>query len=93
MDFLLQIKEESSMDNLCPVCNGFVELRATCTNCNHPMDDRGKLEDYYGPYSPYEENDLITATGGSGSTCYHVAFCPKCESAKPKGVEIIALEN
>ena len=56
--------------NDCPVCNGFYNLELACP-CGSALEDMGRLADFIGPYSPYQ--DLVTA-----SDCVHLYYCPAC---------------
>ncbi|WP_084024307.1 hypothetical protein [Vulcanibacillus modesticaldus] len=70
------------MPYLCPVCNGLSALQATCQYCHHPLEDYGRIEQLFGPYSPYQEiSDLKMTNGFIDSTihlCIHVTYCPMC---------------
>ncbi|WP_421617498.1 hypothetical protein ACAF76_003790 [Brevibacillus sp. TJ4] len=72
------------MNDICPVCNGFSSLRAACTTCSGPLEDGGRLYDYYGDYSPYREIDDAKLTNGYPDLrlhqCLHLCWCPACES-------------
>jgi hypothetical protein len=69
------------MTLLCPVCNGFYRLKLTC-RCGSPLRDQGRLADFAGPYSPYEEGreGLVAGDSGPGETqgCVHLLSCPGC---------------
>ena len=43
----------------CPVCNGLLSIGEVCNKCSGVMEDMGRIEDFYNPYSPYEEQDGI----------------------------------
>lgn len=66
----------------CPVCNGFITLSKTCPKCGDELlEDRGTLEDYYGPYSPYDVQELyesVTESGNRECNCIHLMSCPAC---------------
>lgn len=71
------------MSYLCPVCNGFEELRLCCKECQGMMDDQGRLSDYYGPYSPYRPIDDLKLTNGfeddfQSHVCLHWVQCQGC---------------
>jgi hypothetical protein len=61
----------------CPLCNGLIKVELKCLNCNGLMEDAGSLEDYYGPYSPYEEISTELAHSHEES-CVHLMACPVC---------------
>lgn len=79
------------MQRICPVCNGLNELAATCPVCRATLDDCGPLEDYYGPYSPYEENELVAAQGDSvyEGFCRHLTRCSSCGHETRVAVPVI----
>lgn len=70
------------MATLCPICNGLTSLQASCEHCGSPIEDNGRLNDLYGPYSPYREIDHLKLTNGysdlAHQQCIHVAYCPNC---------------
>ncbi|MFZ5944121.1 MAG: hypothetical protein ACOYVD_08425 [Bacillota bacterium] len=66
----------------CPVCNGFVSIGEICDNCEQVMDDLGRIEDYYAPYSPYEEQDDIPILQESDDNCIHLFNCGGCDHEK-----------
>jgi len=78
------------MEYGCPLCNGFVEAEEYCLWCGHLMTDTGKMENYYGPYSPYDNMDQYEPPycWGSADTesCVHFFSCPVCGSDKKIGV-------
>jgi len=39
------------------------------------MIDGGALEDYFGPYSPYMDHELLES---SDRFCTHLLYCPEC---------------
>lgn len=66
---------------ICPLCNGLQEFRIECVFCGGKAEDKGPMEDYYGPYSPYEDTTVIRASISSQDEeqwCWHGAFCPHC---------------
>lgn len=70
------------MSYLCPVCNGLQEWGPVCPSCGGTADDKGRLNDYFGPYSPYQPIEEIAMINGmidaAEHRCTHVAFCPSC---------------
>lgn len=70
------------MSNICPVCNGLMYLKAYCNNCNHSLDDYGRIDQIWEPYSPYREIDDIKLTNGfddyATHQCIHLTNCPAC---------------
>ncbi len=70
------------MGYICSVCNGLTTLHAACSNCNHPLDDYGRIDDLWGAYSPYQELEDLKMTNGFEDSrkhqCVHIATCPIC---------------
>jgi len=71
------------MPYLCPICNGLTTLKATCPFCHHLLDDHGRLDDVWEPYSPYREYDDLKLTNSypddyTHHQCVHIASCPHC---------------
>lgn len=66
----------------CPVCNGFLTIGERCDNCKEILEDLGPKEDYYNPYSPYEEQDGILMLQEGEHNCIHRFFCCNCKSEK-----------
>jgi hypothetical protein len=63
----------------CPVCNGFLSIGEVCKKCSSVMEDMGRIEDFYNPYSPYEELDLIPCLQELPGNCIHLFSCTSCE--------------
>ncbi|MDN5322306.1 MAG: hypothetical protein PWQ67_760 [Clostridia bacterium] len=66
----------------CPVCNGLMSMDELCDNCDQVMEDLGRIEDFYAPYSPYEEQDDIPILLESRNNCIHLYTCLECDSDK-----------
>ncbi len=70
------------MEYGCPVCNGLTIITQLCSCCGRVMGDSGILENYYGPYSPYDNMDLYEPPAGRNPanvlTCIHLFSCPNC---------------
>ncbi len=64
----------------CPVCNGLERLECECEGCREPvaMDDLGPVDNYYGPYSPYEEFSDELTSKRENEPCMHLCRCPEC---------------
>lgn len=79
------------MNTLCPVCNGFQNIASTCTHCGFPLQDTGRLADFYGNYSPYQEIDASKRDNGfpdlSLHLCMHVTWCSLCQTEQIIGVD------
>lgn len=71
------------MNHFCPVCNSFEPLQTACPQCGRPLDDAGRLYDYYGDYSPYREIDDSKMDNGYPDRqlhiCLHLCWCPACK--------------
>lgn len=66
----------------CPVCNGIIVPERLCPDCGEKMKDTGKIEDYYGPYSPYDNEDLYENPElwelAEEGQCVHLYSCQEC---------------
>ncbi|MGI6555410.1 MAG: hypothetical protein ACOX2P_08740 [Bacillota bacterium] len=81
------------MQRICPVCNGIVALAVSCPDCGKYMEDLGHVSDYFGPYSPYEENfwpasnsQVLRSVSGN---CVHFLQCPQCQRCTSRWVSKI----
>lgn len=77
---------------ICPACNGLTTLQTACPFCGESMLDQGSVSEYYGPYSPYVEEDTLTLLNlwtpkdleqsSEGEDCpipcIHLLACPRC---------------
>jgi len=83
------------MQQICPVCNGMVTLNVPCSDCGKNMEDQGHASDYFGPYSPYEEDmwPRLTgqAAGVSSFKCVHFLQCPLCCKQSSRSVSKIVI--
>ncbi|GAW91795.1 hypothetical protein TherJR_2181 [Calderihabitans maritimus] len=78
----------------CPLCNGLKQFYFPCPQCSRPMEDRGALENFFGPYSPYETHPLFFSSTFSEKTnlyCVHLFACPGC--GKDKRIKIRRIEK
>lgn len=70
------------MSHMCLYCNGMLALDSMCPQCDKPMADGGRLEDYSGPYSPYRPIDDLKLTNGYPDLalrlCIHQTYCGSC---------------
>lgn len=64
------------LDKACPLCNGMEEIKGTCPRCSTQWEDGGTVDDYIGPYSPYEAQ--LVASTGTKEECVHLLYCPVC---------------
>jgi len=75
--------------HVCPLCNGITShMLFQCPNCLNPAVDSGKLEDYYGPYSPYNPVEDANETlpihikdRSSRRLCVHILYCEHCNTS------------
>ncbi|MDF2039125.1 hypothetical protein LIT38_06620 [Bacillus sp. CMF12] len=68
---------------ICPVCNGFEKLEATCSSCGSSMEDSGRVMDFYDDYSAYMPIDQMKMEDGypqdyQREECPHLLKCPSC---------------
>lgn len=77
----------------CPLCNGIEEVEASCPTCGTALEDGGPLENYFGPYSPYEEVEYqLKGQGSPPDQCLHLFYCPQCGWDERRGINKIPLE-
>ncbi|NLT95483.1 MAG: hypothetical protein GXW85_08140 [Clostridia bacterium] len=72
----------------CPVCNGLLSIGEVCKNCQGVMEDMGRIEDYYNPYSPYEEQDKIPQLAESPGNCIHLFACTNCNEEQQVAIPL-----
>jgi len=69
------------MYQVCPYCNG-ISRPGPCPRCGVSLEDLGMVEDFFGPYSPYENDEIIEGdyleNTGNILTCTHLVYCPNC---------------
>ncbi|GEN36797.1 MULTISPECIES: hypothetical protein [Aneurinibacillus] len=79
--------------SMCPICNGLTHMQHICPSCNHLMEDAGKLESFYDPYSPYREWGDVAMTNGYldqlAHECMHIFSCSNCGLQITRAVEEI----
>jgi len=70
------------MEQVCPLCNGLREVEKKCPKCGEKMLDGGRIQDYYAPYSPYLDENLLSPPKvnmeNSEGLCIHLLYCPNC---------------
>jgi len=70
------------MELICPLCNGFITYKKSCPFCGNSLRDGGTLQDFYGPYSPYDDFDnyplVFEMKGKEDYNCIHLVYCPIC---------------
>jgi len=63
----------------CPLCNGLSQVYLLCPNCGGVLEDKGRIENYFDPYSPYLGEELIAENDGAApECCVHLFSCPLC---------------
>jgi hypothetical protein len=72
---------------LCPLCNQLETKSVECSNCQHLMDDRGRLMDYFDDYSAYLDIEGMKQfdgydLDGKQHKCPHVFYCTQCSHNK-----------
>lgn len=68
------------LTKLCALCNGLYKITIYCPRCNQEMHDLGLLQDFFGPYSAYEDQEIYE-DGYKGYTedcCVHLLGCNFC---------------
>jgi len=85
---------------VCPACNGLAGITVACPVCGGMMTDRGPVSGFFGPYSPYDEADLLPAPVGEtglrpaqthrDGLCQHLLACPMC--GRDQRVEVALVE-
>jgi len=77
----------------CPLCNGMAQVRDRCPCCGHYLDDNGRIEDFFGPYAPYSEQDMGETSVDGFDLCVHLLACPECGYDLRKGTMKVAEEE
>jgi len=62
---------------VCPLCNGLQVAPKLCPRCGQEMEDKGALQEFIDPYSPYLSQELGENFAGTGD-CVHLYCCPFC---------------
>ena len=79
----------------CPVCNGLTQIEKFCPHCGCLLNDNGIIENYYGPYSPYDDLDAyeppVFWNLADVLPCVHLCSCPRCGFDTRIGVNQIVL--
>lgn len=68
---------------ICPVCNGFQQLKLSCQACSQTIEDKGRIMDYFDDYSPYVQIDQMKLEDGypddyERQLCPHFLKCSHC---------------
>lgn len=81
------------MEYGCPVCNGLTDISINCPRCRGEVVDEGSIDNFLGPYSPYEEHDLyhMISDDQEMSRCVHLAHCPACGEDFRVGIQRIRM--
>ncbi|MDW7673841.1 MAG: hypothetical protein SCK28_04805 [Bacillota bacterium] len=77
------------MELSCPLCNGMKDVKGHCPRCNTKWEDGGMVNNYLGPYSPYEDQLIGDVEGGED--CIHLLYCPICGYDQRVGVQKITI--
>jgi Zn-finger nucleic acid-binding protein len=64
------------LERACPLCNAMEDVKGNCPRCNVNWADGGAVNDYVGPYSPYETQ--LIAGYNTSDYCVHLLYCPIC---------------
>lgn len=67
---------------ICPLCNKMYEPKFQCANCSTLLSDKGRIEEYLGPYSadmPIENAEY----------CNHIYKCSVCGRMENHSIEMI----
>lgn len=71
------------MAKICPLCNGLLNIELPCKECGQPMVEQGPLDSYLGPYSPYQDQQLLELNNGlkvaGTDPCIHLFYCRECQ--------------
>lgn len=85
------------MKTICPVCNNLGEFSAACQLCHQPLQDEGRLSDYFGDYSPYLPIDQGKWSNGypdlTNHVCIHVGWCQHCSREFRVGIQELAAQQ
>lgn len=57
------------------MCNGLVNLSKKCARCGAVLEECGRVADYMGPYSAYEEGE---GSVDEVDSCAHLFACREC---------------
>ncbi|SHE85745.1 hypothetical protein SAMN02745133_01282 [Desulforamulus putei DSM 12395] len=62
------------------LCNRLYTLTIACPNCGQDLDDLGLIQDFYGPYSAYEDQKNFEDgyKGYTDDCCVHLLACNSC---------------
>lgn len=78
--------------NICPLCNGLRKVTVYCPHCQQPMENQGKVTDYFENYSPYMDIDMMKLVDGYPYTlanheCVHLFYCPCCRQEEVRFIK------
>lgn len=76
-------EEEVMVMGICPLCNGFEEIKLLCPVCQGLLEDRGRYMDFFDDYSPYMPIDQMKLEDGfptdlKNGECPHFLACSNC---------------
>ncbi|RXI99865.1 hypothetical protein DS745_13375 [Anaerobacillus alkaliphilus] len=80
--------------SICPLCNGIESMSINCDQCNLPMEDKGRIMDYFDDYSAYLDIDGMKLFNGiaddaRNKQCPHVFYCSQCHTEKTMFIQEI----
>lgn len=72
---------------ICPLCNQLQSKTEECPKCQHVMDDRGRVMDYFDDYSAYLDINGMKKSDGFAEDnekhqCPHIFYCTYCHHNK-----------
>lgn len=81
------------MERVCPLCNGLQQIDTCCPRCGHQLIDAGSLQNFFGPYSPYEEYNMYgsLASFDVAGQCVHLFYCPACDFDQRTAIEQVVV--
>jgi len=65
------------VDFQCPLCNALIDVNEKCPRCGSKMQDYGPVEDYFAPYNPYLDREIVSMSEPEHQ-CIHLFACPDC---------------
>lgn len=61
----------------CPICNGLGAVPCFCPGCGQELEEKGPLQEYLDPYSPYLSLELGENLFQT-QNCVHLYYCSEC---------------
>ena len=68
------------MEKLCALCNGLYKISIGCPQCSEGLQDLGLVQDFFDPYSAYEDQKIFEDgyKGYTAEYCVHLLACASC---------------